>query len=55
MPTRNFFTMRLAKELGKMVADVYLGGAQPMSAMEHYLWQRFDLANARLEQQSKRR
>jgi hypothetical protein len=55
VPTENYFTFQLAKELGTKVGDMLVGGSQPLSAMEHYLWQRWELATARLKQQQQRK
>lgn len=52
-PTENFFAFQLAKELGSKYVDLLLGNSHPMSTMELYLWQRFEQASQRLEQQNK--
>jgi hypothetical protein len=52
LPTENHFTFGLAKELGCSVGTLLLGGTPPMSNMELYLWQRWNRAEARIEQQS---
>lgn len=54
VPTENFGMFQLAQDLGKTVAELLTGQPRPLSAMERYLWSRWKLARARLEQQQRR-
>jgi hypothetical protein len=53
VPTRNYGMFANVKELGgKTVAEYLTGEGKPVSAMEDYLWSRWRMATARLQQQA---
>jgi hypothetical protein len=54
VPTRAYAHFVLAEQLGGTVRSILSGQAAPMSNMEFYLWGRYRLARARIEQQQRR-
>jgi hypothetical protein len=54
IPTENYDLFGLAERLGHSVCELLTGRREPMSSMEYYLWGRYHLAKARLQQQARR-
>ncbi len=54
VPTDNYALFELAETLGKTVAELLTGEAQPLSNMELYLWNRYRFARERIRQQQRR-
>lgn len=53
VPTAKYNLFETAETLGQTVAGLLLGGSQPISNMELYLWGRFRLARERIRQQQR--
>jgi hypothetical protein len=45
----------LAEDLGKTVRELTTGASGPLTNLEHYLWARYRTAQARLQQQQRRK
>ena len=54
VPTENYALFALAEQCHSTVAQVLTGRQGPLSQMEFYLWQRWQVARARLTQQGRK-
>lgn len=54
MPTENYHLFSLAERLGRTVVELLTGEPRPLSALEHYLWMRYGVAQARIRQQNRK-